>query len=331
MSIFDGKSILVTGATGSFGKRFLQKILQDFNPKHVVAISRDELKQFEMQQWLSDPRLTYFLGDVRDANRVYRAMDGVDIVVHAAAMKQVPASENNPMEAIRTNVMGAENIINACIDQRVDRVIALSTDKAANPANLYGATKLCSDKLFVAANGLSERHRTKFSVVRYGNVLGSRGSVVPFFLERKLEGNLPITDPRMTRFWITLQQGVEFVCSSLEMMNGGEIFIPKIPSMNIMEVAKAVAPECTTEVIGIRAGEKLHEIMITEDDAINVIELSDRYVIQPQTEWWDQKSYQAASGGSPVAEFFQYRSDLNQEWMSIGQLKGLLREEGIEL
>jgi UDP-N-acetylglucosamine 4,6-dehydratase len=331
MSIFDGKNVLVTGATGSFGKRFLQRILEDHKPKRVVAISRDELKQFEMQQWLSDPRLTYILGDVRDKDRVYRSMDGIDVVVHAAAMKQVPASENNPMEAIRTNVMGAENIINACIDQGVDRVIALSTDKAANPANLYGATKLCSDKLFVAANGLSKRHRTKFSVVRYGNVLGSRGSVVPFFLEKKVGGVIPITDPRMTRFWITLRQGVDFVCSSLEMMNGGEIFIPKIPSMNIMAVAEAVVPECATEVIGIRAGEKLHEIMITEDDAINVVEFDDRYVIQPQSDWWDQEEYKNSTGSKSVEEFFQYRSDLNEEWMAIDQLQKLLAEEGIKI
>ena len=246
MSFLDGKSILVTGATGSFGKRFVRTVLDQHNPKRLVVFSRDELKQFEMQQVFRDARLRYVLGDVRDKERLYHALDGIDVVIHAAAMKQVPASEHNPMEAIRTNVMGAGNVISACIDQGVERVIALSTDKAANPANLYGATKLCSDKLFVAANVLAEPQRTRFSVVRYGNVIGSRGSVIPFFMQRRASGVLPITDPRMTRFWITLGEGVQFVVSSLERMRGGEVFVPKIPSMTIMDVAKAVAPECRT-------------------------------------------------------------------------------------
>ncbi len=331
MSIFDGKSVLVTGATGSFGKRFVKTLLEKHKPERLVVLSRDELKQFEMQQQISAPNLRYFLGDVRDKERLYRAFDGVQIVVHAAAMKQVPASEYNPMEAIKTNVIGAENIVNVCIDQEVERVIALSTDKAANPANLYGATKLCSDKLFVAANALSGKHRTKFSVVRYGNVLGSRGSVVPFFMKLRERGVLPITDERMTRFWITLGQGVDFVISSMEMMHGGEVFIPKIPSMNIMDVAKAVAPECKTEVIGIRPGEKLHEIMITQDDAMNVAEFDDRYVIQPASEWWDQNEYMTSTGAKRVKDGFQYSSDLNHEWLSVDGLRALLEREAIEL
>lgn len=331
MSFLDGKSVLVTGATGSFGKRFLKTVLEQHNPKRLAVFSRDELKQFEMQQVYQDPRLRYFLGDVRDKERLYRAFDGVEVVIHAAAMKQVPASEYNPMEAIKTNIIGAENVINVCIDQEVKHVIALSTDKAANPANLYGATKLCSDKLFIAANALSGRHRTRFSVVRYGNVIGSRGSVIPFFMQRRSSGVLPITDPRMTRFWITLGQGVQFVLDSLERMHGGEVFVPKIPSMNIMDVAKVVAPECRTEIIGIRPGEKLHEIMITPDDAWNTVEYLDRYAIQPAVSWWDAKKYIAETGGAPVAEGFQYSSDRNSAWMKPEELEALLGREQIEL
>lgn len=331
MSILDGKSVLVTGATGSFGKRFIKTVLETTDVKRLVVFSRDELKQFEMQQYLSSDRLRYFLGDVRDKERLNRALDGVDIVIHAAAMKQVPASEYNPMEAIKTNIFGAENIVNCCIDQGVERVIALSTDKAANPANLYGATKLCSDKLFVAGNALSGRHRTRFSVVRYGNVIGSRGSVIPFFMKKRSEGVLPITDERMTRFWITLDQGVKFVLDSLERMEGGEIFIPKIPSMGIMDVAQVVAPECSTKVIGIRPGEKLHEIMITEDDAINTAEFNDHYVIQPASDWWDAKAYLERKGGKRVPEQFSYSSDNNTVWMSQQDLINLLGKEKIEI
>lgn len=331
MSILDGKSVLITGGTGSFGKRFVKTLLERHKPRRLAILSRDELKQFEMQQVISDPRLRYFLGDVRDKERLYRAFDGVEIVIHAAAMKQVPSSEYNPMEAIKTNVLGAENVVNVCIDQGVERVIALSTDKAANPANLYGATKLCSDKLFVAANALSGRHRTMFSVVRYGNVIGSRGSVIPFFMQRRTSGMLPITDPRMTRFWITLGQGVQFVLDCLEHMHGGEVFIPRIPSMNIMDVAKVVAPECRTEVIGIRPGEKLHEIMITPDDAWNTLEYPDRYVIQPAVSWWDAKKFIAETGGTPVAEDFQYSSDLNDAWMKPEELRAILDQEPVEL
>jgi len=331
MSFLDGKSVLVTGATGSFGKRFVRTVLDRHNPKRLVIFSRDELKQFEMQQVFRDARLRWVLGDVRDKERLYHALDGIDVVVHAAAMKQVPASEHNPMEAIRTNVMGAGNVISACIDQGVERVIALSTDKAANPANLYGATKLCSDKLFVAANVLAEPQRTRFSVVRYGNVIGSRGSVIPFFMQRRVSGVLPITDPRMTRFWITLGEGVQFVVGCLDRMRGGEVFVPKIPSMNIMDVAKVVAPECRTEIIGIRPGEKLHEIMITPDDAWNTAEFDDHYVIQPATDWWNRGDYLAATGGKPVAEGFMYSSDSNPNWLQPAELRALLDSEPVEL
>lgn len=321
----------MTGGTGSFGKRFVRTVLEQHNPKRLIIFSRDELKQFEMQQSLQSPKLCYFLGDVRDKERLYRALDGVDVVIHAAAMKQVAASESNPMEAIKTNIIGAENMVNVCIDQAVKNVIALSTDKAANPANLYGATKLCSDKLFVAANALSYRHQTKFSVVRYGNVIGSRGSVIPFFMQQRLNGVLTITDPRMTRFWITLDQGIQFVLDSLERMRGGEIFIPKIPSMTIMDVAKVVAPECNTEVIGIRPGEKLHEVMITADDALNTAEFKNYYVIQPASDWWNQAKYKAETGGNSVPDGFQYTSDKNDRWMTQDDLRGLLKCQQIEL
>jgi UDP-N-acetylglucosamine 4,6-dehydratase len=331
MSFLDGKSVLVTGATGSFGKRFIKAVLEEHSPKRLIVFSRDELKQFEMQQYLKAPNLRYFLGDVRDKERLYRAFDGIEVVVHAAAMKQVPASEYNPMEAIKTNIIGAENVINVCIDQEVKHVIALSTDKAANPVNLYGATKLCADKLFIAANTLSGRHRTRFSVVRYGNVIGSRGSVIPFFTQCRPKGVLPITDERMTRFWITLGQGVAFVLDSLERMHGGEIFVPKIPSMNIMDVARVVAPECRTETIGVRPGEKLHEVLITGDDACHTVEFDDHYVIQPNDVWWDREDYLKTSGGRPVAEGFQYSSDSNPVWMTREALGSLLATERIEL
>ena len=331
MPLLNGKSILVTGATGSFGKRFVKTLLEQHDPKRVIAFSRDELKQYEMQQNIQSPKLRFFLGDVRDKERLYRAIDGIDIVVHAAAMKQVPASEFNPMEAVKTNIIGAENVINVCIDQGVKNVIALSTDKAANPANLYGATKLCSDKLFIAANALSERHHTRFSVVRYGNVIGSRGSVVPFFMQRRASGVIPITDPRMTRFWITLGQGVRFVIDSFDRMRGGEIFVPKIPSMKVTDVAQVVAPDCKTEVIGIRPGEKLHEIMITQDDAINTAEFDTHYTIQPAAYWWNQTKFIKETGARPVAENFQYSSDSNPVWMTREQFADILKHETLEL
>ena len=308
-----GKSILVTGGTGSFGQAFIRSLFENYEPTRVVVYSRDELKQFEMEQKLHPKGLEYFIGDVRDADRLLRAMKGIDIVVHAAALKQVVAAEFNPIECIKTNVMGAENIINASMDAGVDYVIALSTDKAVNPVNLYGATKLCSDKLFVAANHLSGNDGTRFAVVRYGNVVGSRGSVIPFFRERVASGVLPITDPRMTRFWITLSQGVQFVEKCLPVMHGGEVFISKIPSMRITDLATAVGPECKQEIIGIRPGEKLHEIMIPKDESRNALEFDDFFIISPSYQNEDQKLELVYGGqkGKSVGDDFEYSSDGN--------------------
>src|SRR6266581_745323 len=299
--MLNGKSILVTGGTGSFGKKFIGTILLQY-PKieRLVVYSRDELKQFEMAQRFSTrmfKQIRYFIGDVRDKDRLSRALEDIDIVVHAAALKQVPAAEYNPFEAIKTNVIGAQNVIEACIDRGVNQVVALSTDKAAAPINLYGATKLCSDKLFVAANNYKGRRAIKFSVVRYGNVMGSRGSVIPFFLNKKSGGVLPITDERMTRFNISLDDGVKLVLYALENMWGGEIFIPKIPSYRILDVADAIAPDCKKEVIGIRPGEKLHEEMITTTDAINTIEFEKYFVILPSIPLWDVNQFIESFGG----------------------------------
>lgn len=316
----NGKSVLVTGGTGSFGNKFVKRIIET-DVKRIIVFSRDELKQFEMSQKFSDPRLRYFIGDVRDKDRLYRAFNGVDIIVHAAALKQVPACEYNPFEAIKTNILGAQNIIEAAIDRNVKRVIALSTDKAASPINLYGATKLCSDKLFVAANSYVGTKDTRFAVVRYGNVVGSRGSVIPFFKKIRETGKIPITDTRMTRFWITLEQGVEFVIDNLSRMQGGEIFIPKIPSMSITNLAQAIAPECEIEVVGIRPGEKLHEVMITEDNARSTLEYDDYYVIQPEFPWWGREN---GKTGKPVPEDFKYSSNTNSQWLSVEQLLGLV-------
>jgi UDP-N-acetylglucosamine 4,6-dehydratase len=321
MFSLQGKTLLITGGTGSFGKLFVRTALERLGLRKLVVFSRDELKQYEMQQKLSSPILRYFIGDVRDQQRVRRALDGIDVIVHAAALKQVPAAEYNPFEAIKTNVIGAENIINEAIDQGVQRVLALSTDKAANPINLYGATKLCSDKLFVAGNNYVGRHNTRFSVVRYGNVVGSRGSVIPFFLSKKQTGVLPITDPRMTRFWITLQQGVDFVIDCIERMYGGEIFVPKIPSMNIMDLAAAIAPDCKTEVVGIRPGEKLHEVMVPEDDARNTVEIADRFIIKPQFELFDDDPY---AGQKLCPDGFRYQSDTNDKWLTRDDLQKLI-------
>lgn len=325
--MFDNTSILITGGTGSFGKAFVQYVLDNYAPKRLVIFSRDELKQFEMQQRFSPSKhrcLRYFIGDVRDKERLNRALAGIDYVVHTAALKQVPACEYNPMEAIRTNIMGASNLIEACIDQGVQKVIALSTDKAANPVNLYGATKLCSDKLFIAGNRYSGGHQVRFSVVRYGNVVGSRGSVVPFFMEERAKGVLPITDPRMTRFWITLSQGVNFVIQGLERMSGGEIFVPKIPSMNIMDLAKALAPECQIKVIGIRPGEKLHEVMVPEDEAHNTLDCADHYVVLPPDR---NMAHEAAHrGGKVCADGFRYCSNTNQQWLTEEELAAYIKE-----
>ena len=323
MYSLDGKSLLITGGTGSFGKLFVKTALERLNLQRLVVFSRDELKQFEMRERLSSPTLRYFIGDVRDKERLHRAFDGIDIVVHAAAMKQVPAAEYNPFEAIKTNVLGAENIINEALDHGVERVIALSTDKAANPVNLYGATKLCSDKLFIAGNNYVGKHRTRMAVVRYGNVVGSRGSVIPFFLERRKTGVLPITDPRMTRFWITLQQGVDFVLDSLRMMQGGELFVPKIPSMKITDLAAAIAPECKTEVIGIRPGEKLHEVMVPEDDARHTLDLEDRYIITPQFSPFDTDQWPAAK---TCPDGFRYASDTNDRWLTRKELMDMMAQ-----
>jgi len=310
--MINDKNILITGGTGSFGKKATEIILQKYKPKKLIIFSRDELKQFEMSQVFSDakyPCMRYFIGDIRDKERLHRAFQSVDYVIHAAALKQVPAAEYNPFEAVKTNIIGAQNIIDVAIDQKVKRVIALSTDKAANPINLYGATKLCSDKLFIAGNAYVQRDHTIFSAVRYGNVVGSRGSVIEVFKKHIKNGFLPITDPRMTRFWITLEQGVEFVLWCLEHMCGGELFVPKIPSMSIMDLAKAIAPECELKIVGIRPGEKVHELMIPRDEARNSLEFDDFYVIQPEFRYWQRRC--SWDGGREVPEHFEYSSDTN--------------------
>jgi len=310
--MLNDKTILITGGTGSFGKKCTEIILKKYKPKRLIIFSRDELKQFEMSQDFPLSKyncMRFFIGDVRDKERMYRAFHGVDYVIHAAALKQIPAAEYNPFEAVKTNILGAQNVINVAIDVGVKKVIALSTDKAANPINLYGATKLCSDKLFIAGNSYRGSENTIFSVVRYGNVVGSRGSVILFFLKCRETGLLPITDPRMTRFWITLEQGVNFVLRCLETMVGGELFVPKLPSMNIMDLAKVIAPECKTEIVGIRPGEKLHEVMIPKDDARRTMEFDDHYVLQPDFQFWGKRFKE--NGGKPMADDFEYNSDTN--------------------
>ncbi len=323
------RTILVTGATGSFGRRFIATVLERCDPKRVVIYSRDELKQFEMQQFevFRDPRLRYFIGDVRDVDRLEMAMRGIDTVIHAAALKQVPTAEYNPFECIRTNVHGAENVVQAALRTDVKKVIALSTDKASNPVNLYGASKLASDKIFIAANSLSGEGGPRFSVVRYGNVMGSRGSVIELYQRLVAEGatSLPITDPRMTRFWITLQQGVDFVLSSLAQMRGGEIYVPKIPSMRVTDLAAALAPGLPTHIIGIRPGEKLHETMISEDDSRTTFETADRYIVGPSFPFWD-RGHSAHQPGTPVVEGFTFRSDINTDWLDAESLRRLVAE-----
>ncbi len=324
--MLNDKTILITGGTGSFGKKCTEIILKRYKPEKLIIFSRDELKQFEMSQVFSEkeyPCIRYFIGDVRDKDRLYRVFDGVDYVIHAAALKQIPIAERNPFEVINTNIVGAENIINAAIDREVKKVIALSTDKAANPINLYGATKLCSDKLFISGNSYSGWHGSRFSVVRYGNVIGSRGSVIPFFKKMKETGTIPITDSRMTRFWITLEQGVEFVIKCIDMCVGGELFVPKIPSMNIMDLAKAIAPDCEYETIGIRPGEKLHEVMITEDDSRHTLEFDEYYVVEPEFDWWSNERHMN-NGGKAVKEGFRYASNLNDKWLTIEKLRSLV-------
>ncbi len=328
LNMFTDKTILITGGTGSFGKRFIRRILATHKPRRLIVYSRDELKQFEMAKQFPEsvyPSLRYFIGDVRDKERLMLAMRGVDFVVHAAALKHVPAAEYNPFEFVKTNILGAQNLIDACIERGVKKLVALSTDKAANPCNLYGATKLCSDKLFVAGNSYSGATGPRFSVVRYGNVLGSRGSVIPFFMKQSETGVIPITDPRMTRFWITLDQGVDLVVAAFESAHGGEIFVPKIPSMKVTDVAEAVAPGCRLEVVGIRPGEKLHECMIGEDDAPYTFEHPTHYVIQPAIHNWHNDPSRAA-GGKRVAEGFRYSSEINEKWMTKDELLGVLKE-----
>lgn len=324
-----GKSVLVTGGTGSFGKKFIETILLNYPEiNRLVVYSRDELKQLEMAQQFPNevyPQMRYFIGDVRDKERLCQSMEGIDIVVHAAALKQVPAAEYNPFEAIKTNVLGAQNVIEASIEKGVKQVIALSTDKAAAPINLYGATKLCSDKLFVAANNFRGKHDIKFSVVRYGNVMGSRGSVIPFFLAKKKEGVLPITDERMTRFNIVLEEGVKLVLYALEKMWGGEIFVPKIPSYRIVDVAEAIAPAAKRKVVGIRPGEKLHEEMITETDALNTVEFDHYFVILPSLQLWDIKKFMNEFGGKPCPPGFKYHSGTNTEWLTVEQIRALIK------
>ncbi|MEQ8603703.1 MAG: UDP-N-acetylglucosamine 4,6-dehydratase (inverting) [Marivibrio sp.] len=327
-----GKSVLVTGGTGSFGRAFVRHVLETQKPERLIVFSRDEDKQHEMAgdfgfdyTGTHNTRLRFFIGDVRDRDRLQMAMRGVDVVVHAAALKHVPTAEYNPMECIRTNVHGAENVVSAALACEVDRVVALSTDKAVNPINLYGASKLAADKIFIAANNLSGRRRTRFSVVRYGNVLGSRGSVVPFF-RRRIEGGadyLPITDDRMTRFWITIDQGVAFVLSSVGRMHGGEIFVPKLPSMKIVELAKAMAPDLPTKIIGIRPGEKLHELMLTEDESRFAYDLEDRYLVAPEIAF-TQAIEDALNGLPKVPEDFRYSSDSNDVWMTPDELRNLI-------
>jgi UDP-N-acetylglucosamine 4,6-dehydratase/5-epimerase len=320
--MLNGKTVLITGGTGSFGRAFIKRVLAHYKPEKLIVFSRDELKQFEMQQVFKDDCLRYFIGDIRDRCRLHRAFEGVDIIVHAAAMKHVTASEYNPFEAVNTNILGSENIINEAIDNNIEKVIALSTDKAVDPANLYGATKLCAEKLFVAGNNyVGKLHRTKMSVVRYGNVIGSRGSVIPFFMKEKKKGVIPITDKRMTRFWITIDEAVDFVLSSLEMMEGGEIFVPKLPAMNIMDLAKAMAPDCEHKIVGIRPGEKLHETMLTETEARSSAELPTRYIVRPEHVESFSKKY---DNEKAVPDSFKYASNTTTEILEIEKLRGLI-------
>ena len=316
------QEVLVTGGTGSFGKKFVEIILREYHPKRLVIFSRDELKQHDMRAAGFDhASLRYFIGDVRDPARLLRAFAGITVVVHAAALKQVPACEYNPFEAIQTNIMGGRNVIDAAIDRGVHRILALSTDKAVNPVNLYGATKLCAEKVFVQANAYAGAQDTRFSCARYGNVVGSRGSVIPVFVEQRKRGRITITDPRMTRFWLTLEHGVRFVIRSIEQMHGGEIFVPKIPSMRLVDLAEAVAPGCAVEYIGIRSGEKLHEVLLSEDEARTAVEMDDMYIVQPSHPWWKKGNW---VHGRELPPGFRYTSDSNEQWLSHEQLQELI-------
>ena len=320
-------SILVTGGTGSFGRKFTEIMLKEYHPKRLIIFSRDELKQHEMRHLYSDSipgsPVRYFIGDVRDKDRLHRAMNGVDILVHAAALKQVPACEYNPFEAIKTNIFGAQNVIDAAIDCGVPKVIALSTDKAVNPINLYGATKLCAEKLFVQGNSYAGGKITRFCCARYGNVVGSRGSVIPLFLNQRQNGKITVTDERMTRFWITLEEGVRFVIRCIETMHGGEVFVPKIPSMRVVDLAKVIAPECQVQIIGIRPGEKVHESLISEDEARYTLEFEDMYVVQPLFPWWGRDNWE---GGRLLPDGFRYTSDTNPCWLTEEDLKLMIED-----
>ena len=318
-------NILITGGTGSFGNNFVEMVLAKYTPCRLIVFSRDELKQFEMRQRFPDSGgspMRYFIGDVRDPDRLRRAMEGVDIVIHAAALKQVPSCEYNPFEAVKTNVFGAQNVIDAAINAGVKKVVALSTDKAVNPINLYGATKLCAEKIFIQGNAYAASKGTRFSCVRYGNVIGSRGSVIPLFREQRKNGKITITDPRMTRFWITLPEAVELVVNALFHMQGGEIFVPKLPSMKIIDLAKAIAPECETEWIGIRPGEKLHELLITEDEGRNTVAYDGMYIIMPNLSWWKRKNYET---GKKLPDAFIYSSNTNEEWLTVDDLRKVIQ------
>lgn len=326
LDFLENARVLITGGTGSLGKKLTRIILERTRTAVVVIYSRDEFKQFEMEQAYAPEqreRLRFFLGDVRDLPRLKRALHGVRYIIHASALKQVPAAEYNPFEFVKTNILGAQNVIDAAIDSDVTHVVALSTDKAANPINLYGATKLCSDKLFVSGNSYGARTPTRFSVVRYGNVVGSRGSVIPFFLKKRKEGVLPVTDPRMTRFWITLEQGAALVLNALNEMKGGEIWVPRIPSMRITDLARVIGPECTTPVVGIRPGEKLHEVMIPVDDGRQTVEFGDHFIIKPAFTWWGG-DWHAEKGGRPCPDGFYFGSDNNTEWLDDAQLARMI-------
>lgn len=316
-------TVLVTGGTGSFGRKFVEVMLREYHPHKLIVFSRDELKQHEMRQSYDDPCLRYFIGDVRDAERLRRAMRGVDVVVHAAALKQVPTCEYNPFEAVKTNILGAQNVIESAIDAGVQKVLALSSDKAVNPVNLYGATKLCAEKLFVQGNSYSGQGGTKLSCARYGNVAGSRGSVIPLFLGQRKDGEVTITHKDMTRFWITLDQAMDFVISCLDQMQGGEVFVPKLPSMRIMDLAAAVAPGCEIVFTGIRPGEKLHEVLIAVDEARHTLEFEDRFIVQPLHPWWQVPDQ---PGGRPLPEGYSFSSDRNTWWLTTEQLRAMLGE-----
>lgn len=325
MSYWKNKTLLLTGGTGSFGQKFTEIMLKKHKLKAIRIFSRDELKQYEMEKkFNANPRLRFFIGDIRDANRLERAMDGADIVVHAAALKQVPSCEYNPFEAIKTNILGAENVINAAIDHNIEKVMAISTDKAVNPVNLYGATKMCMEKLFVAANSyVGSKRKTKMSCVRYGNVVGSRGSVIPLFQKQRLSGKITITDKRMTRFWITLEQGVEFVIRCMEDAHGGEVFVPKCPSMKITDLAKEMAPECKIKFTGIRPGEKIHECLLTEDESRHAVEFDKYFVVMPEYAWWGNANH---SNGKKITKGFRYSSDSNDRWLTFNELRGMLKD-----